>query len=206
MNRIFCIVALLVLTATGCKAQNKESVSVQWTPITEAAQTNIEENEKLFFVDFSTSWCGWCKKMDRETFSDPVVASILNKFYIPIHFDAEGNDEFTWLGTDYLPGKVVNGRPGTHSFTRATLGTRIGYPSFAIFSPDMRLIQMFEGYRNSGEFSMILWYICSMDYTRYTWEQYQDIFDTQIRPKMMKSIDWKAAADNADKPVQIYHE
>lgn len=206
MKKILSIAMVLLLFTTSCNAQDKSQVSVQWTSITEAAQTNIEENEKLFFVDFSTSWCGWCKKMDRETFSDPVVAALLNKYYIPIHFDAEGDEEFTWLGTTYGPGKAVNGRAGTHSFTRAMLGSRIGYPSFAIFSPDMRLIQMFEGYRTSGEFSMILWYICSMDYTRYTWEQYQQIFDTQIRPVMMKSIDWKADADNANQPVQIYHE
>lgn len=206
MKRLIPIFALVLMLSTSCKAQEIEKQTVKWTPITEAAKTNIEENEQLFFVDFSTAWCGWCKKMDRETFSDPVVAAILNQYYIPIHFNAEGDDVFDWQGTTYGPGKVVNGRPGTHAFTRATLGSRIGYPSFAIFSPDMRLIQMFEGYRTAGEFSMILWYICSMDYTRYTWEQYQQIFDKEIRGGMMKALDWKAEADKGDKPVQIYHE
>ena len=30
--------------------------------------------QKIVMVDLYTDWCGWCKKMDRETFMDPRVA------------------------------------------------------------------------------------------------------------------------------------
>lgn len=205
MRKIFLLALVTVMTISGCKAQDKEA-KVYWSPIVEAAQTDLGQNEKLFFVDFSTSWCGWCKKMDRETFSDPVVAAILNKYFIPVHFNAEGNDSFLWAGNKYEGTPAVQGRPGTHTFARAVLGSRIAYPSFALFSPDQRLIQIFQGYYGPYDFSMILWYIVSHANVRYTWEQYQQIFDQEIKPQMMKDLGWKADDSNSTKPVQIYHE
>ncbi len=161
---------------------------VKWKTIEEAAQTDTKKNKKLFFVDFSTSWCGWCKKMDRETFSDPVVAAILNKYYIPVHFDAEGKATFTWNGTKYANNATPGQRSQTHPFTRAILGQKIGYPSFAIFNAGGGLKQVLQGYQTAYEFSMVLWYICSGDDQRYTWEEYQKEFPTEIKPVMMKKL------------------
>ena len=61
---------------------------VKWTTIEKASTIH---NDKLYMVDFYTSWCGWCKKMDNETFSNPIVVKILNKYYNPVKFNAEGN-------------------------------------------------------------------------------------------------------------------
>ena len=33
-------------------------------------------------VDVYTDWCGWCKKMDKETFNHPVIAKYINENYI----------------------------------------------------------------------------------------------------------------------------
>ncbi|MCA1762426.1 MAG: thioredoxin family protein [Flavobacteriales bacterium] len=41
--------------------------------VEEAAKT-----DKLLMVDAYTDWCGWCKVMDRETFSDSLVGEYVN--------------------------------------------------------------------------------------------------------------------------------
>lgn len=47
------------------------------------------KNNKLIFIDFYTTWCGPCKRMDKEVFSDSAVArQVLNNF-LPIKVDAE---------------------------------------------------------------------------------------------------------------------
>ncbi|NLA50280.1 MAG: DUF255 domain-containing protein, partial [Bacteroidales bacterium] len=58
---------------------------------------SMEEAEKLYnksprpiFIDTYTDWCGWCKKMDNETFTDPVIADLLNSKFYPVKFNAEG--------------------------------------------------------------------------------------------------------------------
>ncbi len=180
---------LLVATALfGChgRAQQQEE-AVRWTPIAQAEQANPKQ-EKLYFIDFYTSWCGWCKKMDNTTFTDPVVVAIFNQYFIPIKFDAEGSDNVVWGGNKYAPASVTGGRASTHPFTRAVLGKQMGYPSFAIFYGDQRLITILQGYQNAYDFSMVLWYIANGDNVRYTFETYQQIFDQQIKPDMMKKL------------------
>ena len=88
-KKILLLVSLATLLCGTIQAQQ-----VEWKTIEQAAKTDTKSNAKLYFVDFYTSWCGWCKKMDRETFSNPVVAKILNTYYIPVKFDAEGNSGF----------------------------------------------------------------------------------------------------------------
>ena len=182
MKKSLLLLVLAAFLVTGVHAQ------VNWQTIEQASQIDVKNNKKLFFVDFSTSWCGWCKKMDRETFSDPVVAAILNKYYIPIHFDAEGTSTFTWNGNKYSNTHVAGQKAQTHPFTRTILGQKIGYPSFAIFNRSAGLMQILQGYQNAYEFSMVLWYLCSGDNQRYTFDEYQKIFQEEIKPDMMKKL------------------
>ena len=149
------LIFLFVATIMACSS----NAQVNWKTIEQASQVNTKSNNKMFFIDFSTSWCGWCKKMDRETFSDPVVSAILNKYYIPVHFDAEGSSTFTWNGTKYSNTQAPGQRAQTHPFTRAILGQKIGYPSFAIFNRNGGLTQILQGYQGAYDFSMVLWYL-----------------------------------------------
>lgn len=161
---------------------------VNWSTMEKASQVDTKSNKKLFFVDFTTSWCGWCKKMDRETFSDPVVSAILNKYYIPVRFDAEGSASFTWNGTKYSNNQYPGQKAQTHPFTRAILGQKIGYPSFAVFNRNGGLTQILQGYQNAYDFSMVLWFFCSCDNNKYTFAEYQKIFQEEIKPDMMKKL------------------
>ncbi len=182
MRKTLVLFTLAAMLCAGVQAQ------VKWQTIEQAAQTDTKKNKKLFFIDFSTSWCGWCKKMDRDTFSDPVVAAILNKYYIPVHFDAEGKSTFTWDGTKYSNTPKPGQKAQTHPFTRAILGQKIGYPSFAIFNSNAGLKQVLQGYQSAYDFSMVLWYVCQGHDQHYTWEEYQKAFPTEIKPDMMKKL------------------
>ncbi len=181
------LIFLFFATIMACSS----NAQVNWKTIEQASQVNTKSNNKMFFIDFSTSWCGWCKKMDRETFSDPVVSAILNKYYIPVHFDAEGSSTFTWNGTKYSNTQAPGQRAQTHPFTRAILGQKIGYPSFAIFNRNGGLTQILQGYQGAYDFSMVLWYFCSGDSQRYTFDEYQKIFQEEIKPDMMKKLGLK---------------
>lgn len=170
----------MILLSSFFILHSTASAQVKWNTIEEASKAQI--GDKLYFVDFYTSWCGYCKKMDRETFTDATVAKILNKYYYPVKFNAEGSNTFTWAGQTYRPAKA--GRNRTHEFAR---GVR-GYPTFALFNADGTLLQSIPGFSNAKEFTIILWYFASGDYTRYPFERYQKIFDTDIRPQMEKSL------------------
>ena len=162
---------------------------VEWKTIEQAAKTDAKSNTKLYFVDFYTSWCGWCKKMDRETFTDPTVALILNRYYIPVKFNAEGNSEFQWNGSKYTNVASAPGnRPNTHSFAKKVLGAKMGFPSFGIFKTDQAQITVIQGYQSANDLVVILWYFASGDNKRYAFDKYQQIFDKEIRPVMNEKL------------------
>ncbi|MCR4811654.1 MAG: thioredoxin family protein [Bacteroidales bacterium] len=183
MKKTVIIALLAMLCIPTGKAQ------VKWNSMEQSAKVATANNGKLFFVDFYTTWCGWCKKMDKDTFTDKVVAKIMNKYFIPTKFDAEGDASFTWNGVEYKGGGVAaNGRRATHPFAQAILGARMGFPSFAIFGPDRKLLTVIPGYNSAADFTVILWYFASGDYEKYAFEKYTAIFDTQIRPTMEKAL------------------
>ncbi|MCQ2274331.1 MAG: DUF255 domain-containing protein [Bacteroidales bacterium] len=182
-RKLLPILTIFCFFLSGVQAQ-----SVSWKTIEQASKTDTRSNAKLFFVDFYTSWCGWCKKMDRETFTDPTVAKILNTYYIPVKFDAEGNSEFTWHGEKYHNSPATNGRPNSHAFAKKVLGQRMGFPSFGIFKSDQQQLTVVQGYKSANDFVIILWYFASGDNARYPFDKYQKIFDDEIRPVMNKKL------------------
>ncbi|MCR4659874.1 MAG: DUF255 domain-containing protein [Bacteroidales bacterium] len=158
----------------------------KWHSIDSAATANL--GEKMVFIDFYTSWCGWCKRMDRDTFTDPTVAKIMEKYYYPVKFDAEGNATFNWNGQQYKGNPPMNGRRRPHEFAYAVLGQQMGFPSFAIFNSEKNLIQVLPGYYPAKDFVIILWYFASGDYKKYPFDRYQQIFETDIKPNMEKQL------------------
>ena len=44
---------------------------------------------KLVFIDFYTTWCEPCKRLDATTWSDPAVAKLLGEKTVPLKLDAE---------------------------------------------------------------------------------------------------------------------
>ncbi len=63
------LLALLFPFGFGLFAQDKE---IKWLSFDEASELAVKE-PKMILVSVYTDWCGWCKKMDRETFTDNEV-------------------------------------------------------------------------------------------------------------------------------------
>lgn len=177
---------ILLLIVLGCLFGHEVNAQkIEWRTIEQAAKTDSKSNTKLYFVDFYTSWCGWCKKMDKETFTDPTVSLILNHYYIPVKFDAEGKSEFTWHGNNFSSSRATtSARATTHTFAKQMLGNQMGFPSFGIFSSDQSRITILQGYQNANDLIIVLWYFASGDYKHYAFDKYSQIFDKEIRPTM----------------------
>jgi thioredoxin-related protein len=55
----------------------------------EEAQALAAKEHKIIFMDAYTSWCGPCKRMAKDVFSDPAVGKFFNKHFINIKVDME---------------------------------------------------------------------------------------------------------------------
>lgn len=56
------------------------------------ALARARSEKKLLLVDVYTDWCGWCKKLDREVFSDARVAEAARSL-VAVRVNAEKGGE-----------------------------------------------------------------------------------------------------------------
>ena len=94
-----------------------------------------EAQSKPMFVVFETSWCGYCKKMNRLTFKDPAVVERLNSM-VAVKINAED-------------GKQVNGFSGRELASRYGVA---GYPALMMLDPAGRVRSRTSGFLAARDF------------------------------------------------------
>lgn len=109
----------------------------------------VKKEPRKILVDVYTPWCGPCKMMDRNTFSNPEIISTMGDKFYPIKFNAEGPDPITYLGKEYTnpqfnPNKT-RGRNAKHQL--ASLFPVRGYPSLIVMNEQFKIIGTIVGYR-----------------------------------------------------------
>jgi thioredoxin-like negative regulator of GroEL len=78
------VLALTLLLAGPTPAQG-----VQWEKSFDKAMARAEKDDKPIMVDFWADWCGWCHRLDRTTYVDPVVAAKAENF-VTVKVNTEG--------------------------------------------------------------------------------------------------------------------
>ena len=73
---------------------------VKWMSFEQAIERSKSEKRKIF-IDVYTDWCGWCKVMDKSTFSEARVAKILNEKFYPVKLDAEQREDIVFSGNTF---------------------------------------------------------------------------------------------------------
>lgn len=95
---VYFIAFIMLAGSTAFVTASKEKV--QWLTVAEL-QEAYKKNPKPILIDVYTSWCGWCKVMDRETYAKDKVAEYINEHYYALKLDAESKETFEWNGKQY---------------------------------------------------------------------------------------------------------
>jgi len=85
-------------------ATSSDNSKIKWYTLEEAMAAN-KTNKKKFAIDIYTSWCHWCKVMDKETFTDQKVIDYMNEHFYAVKLDGEQKENITFKGKEY---KFVN--------------------------------------------------------------------------------------------------
>jgi thioredoxin-related protein len=62
---------------------------VDWYPWGEEAFAKAKKENKPIFLSIGYSTCHWCHIMERESYSDPEIAKIINANFVSIKVDRE---------------------------------------------------------------------------------------------------------------------
>jgi uncharacterized protein YyaL (SSP411 family) len=69
--------------------ESAEDTKVEWREWGETAFEEAREADRPVLVSLSATWCAWCHEMDREAYSNPMVAANLNDSFVPIRVDVD---------------------------------------------------------------------------------------------------------------------
>jgi len=103
--------------------------------------------KKPILVDFYTDWCGWCKKMDRDTYANQEVIKLLNDNFIAVKLNAESRNPLE-----------ITDKDGNKK-TEAQIAREFRVSSFPItwfLRPNGEQIAQLPGYRGPTDFLFIL--------------------------------------------------
>ena len=171
MSKYVLAIASFLLFSFGVSDSNK---AVSWISFEEAVSA-AGENPKKIFIDVYTDWCGWCKKMDATTFSDPRVAKVLEENFYNVKFNAEQQEPIEFR--DHTFKFIPNGRRGYNELAAALLNNRLSYPSVVFLNEKFERIQILPGYRNADEFLKIVTFIGEDHYLDTPWQEFSANFD-----------------------------
>ena len=141
-------------TETKTTEANSGEKKIKWLSWDEMVKLNAKNPKN---IDFYTSWCGWCKVMDRNTFEDPTVAELMSKYFYCVKFDAERKDTISFLNKNWV--FVPGGRSGYHELAAYFMQNQMSYPTFCVLTPDFKLITPLKGYITVPQFEPVVSYL-----------------------------------------------
>jgi uncharacterized protein YyaL (SSP411 family) len=69
--------------------ESAEKTKVEWREWGEEAFDEAREDDVPVLLSLSATWCSWCHEMDREAYSNPMVAANVNDSFVPVRVDID---------------------------------------------------------------------------------------------------------------------
>lgn len=130
-----------------------------WKPFNDGMAEAKRSNKKIL-IDVYTDWCGWCKKMDAQTYKDNAVAKYLADRYVLVKLNAESEKKLSYMGKEYTERQLA----GAFGIT--------GYPATLFLKADGEAITLYPGFADAENFRIILAYIAEDHYLTKKFDEY----------------------------------
>lgn len=95
---------------------------VDWFPWGDAAVEKARREGKLIFLSIGYAACHWCHVMEAESFSDPVIADLMNRFFVSVKVDREERPDVDRIYQSYTASAAGGG----------------GWPLSVFLTPDLK--------------------------------------------------------------------
>jgi len=146
---------------TNAAVPGEAKAGVQWLAF-DAAIAKAQKENKHLIVDVYTSWCGWCKVMDRQTYGNADVAAYLNEHFVMAKVNGESAATLNWQGKSLTEREFAK-----------TVGVT-GYPSTFFMKPNADLLGGVPGYIKSPDMLIYAKYVSTRYYEKGKLQQFAD--------------------------------
>jgi len=190
----------LFLINTNLFAQtNKTPEKIHWYSFEDVVKQEAIKPKKVF-MDIFTDWCGWCKVLDKSTFTNPVIIKKMNQYFYACKLNAERKDTIWFRGYPY-----VNPNPSvaqsTNQLAASILKGRMSYPSMVYFNDSMQIITTVQSYLKPSQLEPILVYIGEDKFKTMTYDSFRLKYKTEsnddwvdpTKPVIMKTVTFDSA-------------
>jgi uncharacterized protein YyaL (SSP411 family) len=143
---ILGIFTFFLIHNINCQAQEVQN-KLKWYNWNEGYKEAVRTN-KIVLIDIYTDWCGWCKKMERDTYTHPEVVKLINKYFVAVKFNPEQrNVVYEVDGNKMNPQQL---------FSNLTQNQANGYPTTVFLFTKEKRVYLQAGYLDPANFLKVL--------------------------------------------------
>lgn len=117
---------------TRFESQRPVLRSISWQSNLQRAVDEAKRAGLPLLIQVSAEWCPHCVRMERETYTDPQLTSIISQQYVAVSVDADDQREFIQ-------------QMGIQSF-----------PTTLVVAPDLRILNRLQGFQSAGQIMQAL--------------------------------------------------
>jgi thioredoxin-related protein len=156
---IFLFVVAPVLTVHAQDA-SVPAEGINWHTFEEAVAMAKKEKKKII-VDIYAPWCTWCRKLQREVYTDPDIREYVNKNFVITRLDGEDKEE------------TVQFKEYSLTPSELALGFGLqGYPTTVFLDAESDYITRLPGFADVPEFKRVLTYIGTDAFVDRTYQEF----------------------------------
>jgi thioredoxin-related protein len=158
--------------------------AVKFTDIKDLEKVNKKKPRKVL-VNITSGFCNSCKVMNKTTFKDTSIASVINKNFYLVNLDAELADTIKFKNEKYFK-TPVNNYP-LHTLALKLTGNRFTLPALCILDEELNTIEVLNYYQSPEQIKPVLLYFSSNSYKTKPWKDFiSEYTQSKTAPKSKK--------------------
>jgi len=165
------VVLLMIAVAYRPAPQIEKKEKIEWMTIEEAQEKNAKEKRPIL-VDLYTDWCGWCKVMDKKTYTNKSLISYVSQKFYAVKLDAETRKAIDFNGKTYNFDRDAR----THELAIYLAHGELAYPTTVIIPTDGSEPQSIAGYLEVKDIEPIFKYFGEGRYGKESFTDFQKNF------------------------------
>lgn len=157
----------VLLTCSACNAQpdtrpDTSATTLEWQPFEQALQ-QAQDSGNVVLVDVYAPWCGWCRKMQQEVYTEAEVLAHLDRSFETTRLNIDdAQSVLTYQEYTLSPKELGNAFGAT------------GTPTTVFLDAEGNYITRLPGFVDAPTFERVLAYIGSGAYRDQTLREFVD--------------------------------